>query len=53
MHRVPKSVNALQLFGLLFSAKAGIIHEEPHCKGTDSDNDEREPGLLDGELIKI
>ena len=34
-------------------AKAGIIYEEPHGNETDSDNDEREPGVFHGELAQL
>lgn len=40
------------LFGLPAFAKASIIYEEPHGNETDSDNEEKEPGVFDGEPIK-
>ncbi|KAJ1198869.1 hypothetical protein NDU88_002708 [Pleurodeles waltl] len=34
-------------------AKAGIIAEQPPGNETDSDNDEREPGMFDGEIAQL
>ncbi|GAA6106901.1 uncharacterized protein LOC109957941 [Tachysurus ichikawai] len=34
-------------------AKAGIIAEHPPGNETDSDNDEREPGMFDGEIAQL
>ncbi|GAA6085578.1 uncharacterized protein LOC115408167 [Tachysurus ichikawai] len=33
--------------------KAGIIAEQPPGNETDSDNDEREPGMFDGEIAQL
>lgn len=34
-------------------AKAGIIAEQPPGNQTDSDNDEREPGMFDGKIAQL
>lgn len=34
-------------------AKAGIISEEPHGTESDSDSEESEPGMFDGDLAQL